>query len=130
MTLRGWSACRLDGSVKDEDRKEQIDKFKNLEADIFFLSTRAGGQGINLVAADTVIIFDSDWNPQQDLQAQDRVHRIGQKKSVIVYRLATKDTVETDLLLQAAGEADARETGDWKRQVQTPWSARGGGRWS
>lgn len=65
------------------------------------MSTRAGGQGINLVAADTVILFDSDWNPQQDLQAQDRAHRIGQTKPVIVYRLATKGTVEQTLLEKA-----------------------------
>lgn len=62
---------------------EKTDKF------IFLLSTRAGGLGINLTSADTVIIYDSDWNPQMDLQAMDRAHRIGQKKKVNVYRLIT-----------------------------------------
>lgn len=71
---------------------------------IFLLSTRAGGLGINLVAADTVILFDSDWNPQQDRQAMDRVHRIGQTRPVLVYRLATRGTVEAALL----GRADAK----------------------
>lgn len=61
----------------------------NTEKFIFLLSTRAGGLGINLTAADTVIIYDSDWNPQMDLQAMDRAHRIGQKNLVNVYRLIT-----------------------------------------
>ncbi|KAJ5554006.1 hypothetical protein N7513_003965 [Penicillium frequentans] len=101
-TLRSWECCRIDGAIAQADRQAQIKAFntdKNVK--IFLLSTRAGGQGINLVAADTVILFDSDWNPQQDLQAQDRAHRIGQKKPVIVYRLATKGTVEQTLLEKA-----------------------------
>lgn len=100
--LRGWTVCRIDGSVSQESRREQIAAFnKDPEYKIFLLSTRAGGQGINLASADTVILFDSDFNPQQDLQAQDRCHRIGQTRPVIVYRLATKDTVEERLLLNA-----------------------------
>ena len=103
--LRGWPVCRIDGAVKAEDRQEQIDAF-NTQKDhqLFLLSTRAGGQGINLTAADTVILFDSDWNPQQDLQAQDRAHRIGQTRPVIIYRLATKGTVEQTLLEKADGK--------------------------
>ncbi|PYH48421.1 putative SNF2 family helicase/ATPase PasG [Aspergillus saccharolyticus JOP 1030-1] len=100
--LRGWPCCRIDGAVSQEDRRAQIKAFNtDPEYKLFLLSTRAGGQGINLVAADTVILFDSDWNPQQDLQAQDRAHRIGQTKPVIVYRLATKGTVEQTLLEKA-----------------------------
>lgn len=68
---------------------------------LFLLSTRAGGLGINLVAADTVIFYDSDWNPQMDLQAQDRVHRIGQKKPVLIFRLVSANTVESRLLKRA-----------------------------
>ena len=64
--------------------------------DVFLLSTRAGGLGVNLVSADTCIIFDSDWNPHMDLQAQDRCHRIGQTKRVMVYRLAACGTVERE----------------------------------
>ncbi|SPQ20235.1 acd4b656-6f9d-4f37-b842-105e9d3cb291 [Thermothielavioides terrestris] len=100
--LRKWRVCRIDGGVSQEDRRAQIHEFNhNPRLKIFLLSTRAGGQGINLASADTVILFDSDWNPQQDLQAQDRAHRIGQTRPVIVYRLATKGTVEEELLMSA-----------------------------
>ncbi|OAA66562.1 snf2 family helicase ATPase [Niveomyces insectorum RCEF 264] len=100
--LRRWPVCRIDGSVSHSDRQAQIDLFnRDPRYKLFLLSTRAGGQGINLASADTVVLFDSDWNPQQDLQAQDRAHRIGQTRPVIVYRLATKGTVEEDLLLSA-----------------------------
>ncbi|KAI1645898.1 SNF2 family N-terminal domain-containing protein [Daldinia loculata] len=100
--LRKWNVCRIDGGVSQEDRRQQIQEFnEDPDFKIFLLSTRAGGQGINLASADTVILFDSDWNPQQDLQAQDRCHRIGQTRPVVIYRLATKGTVEEELLLSA-----------------------------
>lgn len=100
--LRNWPVCRIDGSVPQSTRQEQITAFNNQDDHrIFLLSTRAGGQGINLASADTVILFDSDFNPQQDLQAQDRCHRIGQKRPVLIYRLATRNTVEESLLLSA-----------------------------
>ncbi|CAK7270768.1 Putative ATPase [Sporothrix epigloea] len=100
--LRDWKVCRIDGSVAHASRQAQIDLFnRDPDYKLFLLSTRAGGQGINLASADTVILFDSDWNPQQDLQAQDRAHRIGQTRPVVVYRLATKGTVEEDLLMSA-----------------------------
>lgn len=91
----GVQYCRLDGSVSQIDRENRIKQF-NEDPDItcFLLSTRAGGLGINLTSADTVIIYDSDWNPQIDLQAQDRCHRIGQTKPVRVFRLLTTDSVE------------------------------------
>lgn len=100
--LRGWNVCRIDGSVAQDERRQQILDF-NTDPDhrLFLLSTRAGGQGINLASADTVILFDSDWNPQQDLQAIDRAHRIGQKRPVVIFRLATKGTIEEDLLMSA-----------------------------
>jgi ATP-dependent DNA helicase len=104
-TLRNHPCCRIDGSISQTDRAAQIKAFNTDPATrLFLLSTRAGGQGINLVAADTVILFDSDWNPQQDLQAMDRAHRIGQTRPVIVYRFATRGTVEEVLL----GKADAK----------------------
>lgn len=100
--LRNWPVCRIDGSVAQADRRAQIAAFN---ADpvhrLFLLSTRAGGQGINLAAADSVVLFDSDWNPQQDLQAMDRAHRIGQTRPVVVYRLATRHSVESLLLEKA-----------------------------
>lgn len=97
--------CRIDGAVAQTDRQDQIKQFNTSSKHrVFLLSTRAGGQGINLAAADTVILFDSDWNPQQDLQAQDRAHRIGQRRNVIVYRFATRGTVEELLLEKADGK--------------------------
>ncbi|EEP79580.1 hypothetical protein UREG_04426 [Uncinocarpus reesii 1704] len=105
--LRDWNCCRIDGAVSQVDRQAQIYAF-NTDSNykIFLLSTRAGGQGINLTAADTVILYDSDWNPQQDLQAQDRAHRIGQTKPVLVYRLATRGTVEQRSLSGLIRSAD------------------------
>lgn len=91
--------CRLDGSNKVEERQQSIDDFnKDSEIFVFLLSTRAGGQGINLAAADTVILFDSDWNPHQDAQAQDRCHRIGQQRPVVTYRLITTNSVDIEML--------------------------------
>ncbi|GIZ00654.1 chromodomain-helicase-DNA-binding protein 1 [Caerostris extrusa] len=103
MQLRHFSYQRLDGSIKGELRKQALDHF-NAEGSqdfCFLLSTRAGGLGINLATADTVIIFDSDWNPQNDLQAQARAHRIGQKNQVNIYRLVTKNSVEEDIIERA-----------------------------
>merc|ERR550519_1550952 len=93
---------RLYGSMNFEDRQANIDRFNETdEVNIFLLSTRAGGLGINLTAADTCIIYDSDWNPQQDLQAQARCHRIGQTKPVMVYRLVTKNTIDQVMVERA-----------------------------
>ena len=99
---KGRKVCRIDGSVPWQERKKQMDLF-NTDPDycVFLLSTRAGGLGINLTAADTVIIYDSDWNPHQDMQAMDRCHRIGQTKPVHVLRLATAHSVEGKMLSRA-----------------------------
>ncbi|XP_054455829.1 lymphoid-specific helicase [Anoplopoma fimbria] len=103
--LRGFEYSRLDGSMSYSDRDENMTKFsKDPEVFLFLLSTRAGGLGINLTAADTVIIFDSDWNPQADLQAQDRCHRIGQTKPVVVYRLVTANTIDEKILEKASAK--------------------------
>lgn len=99
----GIKTCYLDGTVSHDIRQEQIDDFNNdPESKIFLLSTRAGGLGLNLTAADTVILWDSDWNPQVDLQAIDRVHRIGQTKPVKIYRFMVKDSIE-EILLSRSG---------------------------
>lgn len=97
--------ARIDGNVAQEDRRAEIAEF-NTDPDhkLFLLSTRAGGLGINLTSADTVILFDSDWNPQSDLQAMDRVHRIGQKKPVIVYRFVSANTIESKILEKASSK--------------------------
>ncbi|XP_067445813.1 chromodomain-helicase-DNA-binding protein 2 isoform X2 [Thunnus thynnus] len=103
LSKRRYPFQRLDGSIKGEIRKQALDHFnaEGSEDFCFLLSTRAGGLGINLASADTVVIFDSDWNPQNDLQAQARAHRIGQKKQVNIYRLVTKGTVEEDIIERA-----------------------------
>ncbi|KAL5114681.1 ATP-dependent DNA helicase Hrp3 [Pleosporales sp. CAS-2024a] len=103
LKLRNYTYQRLDGTVPASDRKIAIDHFNAPGSDdyCFLLSTRAGGLGINLMTADTVVIFDSDWNPQADLQAMARAHRIGQQKPVSVYRLVSKDTIEEEILERA-----------------------------
>ncbi|XP_054738222.1 chromatin-remodeling complex ATPase chain Iswi [Anastrepha obliqua] len=100
---RNYQYCRLDGQTPHEDRNRQIQEYNadNSSKFIFMLSTRAGGLGINLATADVVIIYDSDWNPQMDLQAMDRAHRIGQKKQVRVFRFITENTVEEKIVERA-----------------------------
>ncbi|CAD8149787.1 unnamed protein product [Paramecium pentaurelia] len=100
---RGWRYLRLDGSTKSEDRESRIQLFnqENSIYNIFLLSTRAGGLGLNLQSADTVVLFDSDWNPMMDLQAQDRAYRIGQKNEVRVLRLITATQIEGNILSKA-----------------------------
>lgn len=109
--FKGVRHLRLDGSTKAEDREERMKLFNepNSQFDVFLLSTRAGGLGLNLQTADTVIIFDSDWNPQMDLQAQDRVHRIGQEKEVIVLRLITNNSIEEHILERTAFKMNLNE---------------------
>jgi len=103
LALRGFSYQRLDGSVSADKRKQAMDHFNAPDSTdfCFLLSTRAGGLGINLATADTVILYDSDWNPQNDLQAQARAHRIGQKSVVNIYRLVTKSSVEEEIIERA-----------------------------
>ncbi|XP_053789243.1 chromodomain-helicase-DNA-binding protein 8 [Vidua chalybeata] len=95
---------RIDGRVRGNLRQAAIDRFSRPDSDrfVFLLCTRAGGLGINLTAADTCIIFDSDWNPQNDLQAQARCHRIGQSKAVKVYRLITRNSYEREMFDKAS----------------------------
>ncbi|XP_030756213.1 chromodomain-helicase-DNA-binding protein 1 [Sitophilus oryzae] len=103
LQLRHFPFQRLDGSIKGDIRRQALDHF-NADGSpdfCFLLSTRAGGLGINLATADTVIIFDSDWNPQNDLQAQARAHRIGQKNQVNIYRLVTARSVEEEIVERA-----------------------------
>ncbi|RAL52518.1 hypothetical protein DM860_017212 [Cuscuta australis] len=103
FSQKGFEVCRIDGSVKLDERRRQIQEFNDVDSRyrIFLLSTRAGGLGINLTSADTCILYDSDWNPQMDLQAMDRCHRIGQTKPVHVYRLSTAQSVEGRILKRA-----------------------------
>merc|ERR1719323_1840916 len=131
LNWRGHKYLRLDGTTKAEERGEMLAQFNDPKSEyfIFLLSTRAGGLGLNLQTADTVIIFDSDWNPHQDLQAQDRAHRIGQRNEVRVLRLMTVNSVEERILAAAryklnmdekviqAGMFNQRSTGSERHEL-------------
>ncbi|KAL3477148.1 SNF2 family N-terminal domain-containing protein [Aspergillus californicus] len=102
--FREYKYCRIDGTTAHEDRIAAIDEYNKPDSEkfIFLLTTRAGGLGINLTTADIVVLYDSDWNPQADLQAMDRAHRIGQTKQVVVYRFITENAIEERVLERAA----------------------------
>ncbi|KAL8805478.1 MAG: hypothetical protein Q9182_001933 [Xanthomendoza sp. 2 TL-2023] len=118
LTYRNYKYLRLDGSTKLEDRRDTVHDFQTRpDIFIFLLSTRAGGLGINLTAADTVIFYDSDWNPTIDSQAMDRAHRLGQTRQVTVYRMITKGTIEERIRKRALQ----------KEEVQRVVIAGGGG---
>ncbi|XP_060082596.1 probable global transcription activator SNF2L2 isoform X1 [Ylistrum balloti] len=133
FVYKGYRYLRLDGTTKADDRGQLLSVFNCDDSPyfVFLLSTRAGGLGLNLQAADTVIIYDSDWNPHQDLQAQDRAHRIGQQNEVRVLRLMTVNSVEERILAAAryklnvdekviqAGMFDNKSTGMERRQFLT-----------
>merc|ERR1719154_805540 len=131
LNWRHYKYLRLDGSTKSDERGDMLKEFNCPDSDyfVFILSTRAGGLGLNLQTADTVIIFDSDWYPHQDLQAQDRAHRIGQKNEVSVLRLMTVNSVEERILAAAryklnmdekviqAGRFNNRSTGSERQDL-------------
>lgn len=104
LLYRKYPFERIDGRIRGNLRQEAIDRFSKPDSDrfVFLLCTKAGGLGINLTAADTVIIYDSDWNPQNDLQAQARCHRIGQQKMVKIYRLICRNTYEREMFDKAS----------------------------
>lgn len=113
MWHRKHRYMRLDGSSKISARRDMVADFqKRDDIFVFLLSTRAGGLGINLTAADTVIFYDSDWNPTVDQQAMDRAHRLGQTKQVTVYRLICKGTIEERILQRAREKSEVCI--DWK----------------
>ncbi|XP_076901176.1 protein PHOTOPERIOD-INDEPENDENT EARLY FLOWERING 1-like [Bidens hawaiensis] len=102
INIYGYTYMRLDGSTQPEERQTLMQRFNtNPKYFLFILSTRSGGVGINLVGADTVIFYDSDWNPAMDQQAQDRCHRIGQTREVHIYRLISECTIEENILKKA-----------------------------
>lgn len=104
LVYRKYPFERIDGRIRGNLRQAAIDRFCKPDSDrfVFLLCTKAGGLGINLTAADTVIIYDSDWNPQNDLQAQARCHRIGQQKMVKIYRLLCRNTYEREMFDKAS----------------------------
>ena len=110
LTYRNFKYLRLDGSTKLEDRRDTVADFQTRpEIFIFVLSTRAGGLGINLTSADTVIFYDSDWNPTIDSQAMDRAHRLGQTKQVTVYRMITRGTIEERIRKRALQKEEVQK---------------------
>ncbi|KAK9671106.1 hypothetical protein RND81_12G007500 [Saponaria officinalis] len=110
MNYRKYKYLRLDGSSTIMDRRDMVRDFQHRnDIFVFLLSTRAGGLGINLTAADTVIFYESDWNPTLDLQAMDRAHRLGQTKEVTVYRLICKETVEEKILQRASQKSTVQQ---------------------
>nr|XP_021189287.2 chromodomain-helicase-DNA-binding protein 7 isoform X2 [Helicoverpa armigera] len=126
LVFRKYPYERIDGRIRGNLRQEAIDRFSKPDSDrfVFLLCTKAGGLGINLTAADTVIIYDSDWNPQNDLQAQARCHRIGQQKMVKIYRLICRNSYEREMfdkaslklgldkaILQSMNTTQGKETG-------------------
>uniref|UniRef100_A0A7N8WZ55 Chromodomain helicase DNA binding protein 1-like n=1 Tax=Mastacembelus armatus TaxID=205130 RepID=A0A7N8WZ55_9TELE len=110
MEYRGYSYERLDGSVRGEERNLAVKNFSSKDIFVFLLSTKAGGVGMNLTAADTVIFLDSDFNPQNDLQAAARCHRIGQNRPVKVIRLLARDTVEEIMYSRAVSKLHLTNT--------------------
>ena len=129
---RAFSFERLDGNLMGSARQQAIDRFSKPDSDrfVFLLCTRAGGVGINLTAADTVIIHDLDWNPQLARQAEDRAHRLGQKRTVSVYRLVTANSVEESILTMqrrkrgCACRVDARARALQAKHERHPTSCR------
>ena len=107
LNFHGYMYLRLDGSTTVEERQRLMERFNEDErVFVFILSTRSGGLGVNLTGADSVIFYDSDWNPSMDTQAQDRAHRIGQTRDVTIYRLITSRTVEENILLKSRQKAE------------------------
>ncbi|KAJ3180611.1 putative DNA helicase ino80 [Gaertneriomyces sp. JEL0708] len=122
LSRRQHSYLRLDGSTSIFERRDLVQEWQTRDdLFVFLLSTRAGGLGINLTAADTVVFYDSDWNPTVDQQAMDRSHRLGQTKQVTVYRLVTKGTIEERILMRA------RQKDEIQRVVISGGSAASGG---
>lgn len=117
LNLYSYSYVRLDGTTKPDQRQILMQRF-NADSKLFafILSTRSGGFGINLTGADTVIFYDSDWNPAVDAQAQDRCHRIGQTKEVNIYRLISEDTIEENIWKKALQKRELDELAIQKGQ--------------
>ncbi|GJE85992.1 SNF2 family N-terminal domain-containing protein [Phanerochaete sordida] len=110
LIYRQYKYLRLDGSSKLEDRRDMVMEWQTRpDIFVFLLSTRAGGLGINLTAADTVVFYDHDWNPSNDAQAMDRAHRLGQTRQVTVYRLITKGTIDERIVQMARVKKDVQD---------------------
>lgn len=121
LEIRNYGYCRLDGNTAVDERQDLINYFNtDSEVFVFLLSTRAGGVGINLTAADTCILHDIDFNPYNDKQAEDRCHRMGQTKPVSIYRLISESSIEEGMLLVAEEKLKLEQdiTSNEKDEVQ------------
>ncbi len=102
LIYKKYAFFRLDGGSSISDRRDMVYEYqRNKNIFVFLLSTRAGGLGVTLTAADVVIFYDNDWNPTMDAQAADRAHRIGRTKDINVYKLITKNTIEERIVKRA-----------------------------
>lgn len=122
MQTLGMTFLRLDGQTKIDERQDMIDMFyADKSITVFMLSTKAGGAGINLACANKVVIFDSSFNPQDDVQAENRAHRVGQTREVEVIRLVTKGTIEEQIhaLGQTKLALDDRVAGEGEVNIET-----------
>ncbi|KAJ6563318.1 P-loop containing nucleoside triphosphate hydrolase protein [Mycena vulgaris] len=137
VDMKGWAICRIDGTTAPLERRDQMNVFQSAgdapdAPRLFLLSTRAGGLGVNLTAADTVIFYDQDWNPQMDVQAQDRAHRIGQTRPVLIFRLVSAHTIEEKIMQRATEkrklEALVIAKGKFKMPAAAETAAPGGRR--
>jgi ATP-dependent DNA helicase len=128
VEFKGWPICRIDGETDAVQRREEMHRFQTGgdapdAPRLFLLTTRAGGQGINLTAADTVIFYDQDWNPQMDAQAADRAHRIGQTRPVLIFRLVSKHTIEARIMQRAAAKRQLEALVIAKGKFRAPTAA-------
>ena len=110
LDKQGISYQYLDGSTTMAQRKQRVDAFQNGEGDVFLISLKAGGSGLNLTAADYVVHMDPWWNPAVEDQASDRAHRIGQNRPVTVYRLVTENTIEQKIIKLHQQKRDLAES--------------------
>ena len=127
LNIHGYRYLRLDGSTRIEQRQDMMERFnRDTRIDVFILSSRSGGVGMNLTGADTVIFYDLDWNPQMDRQCQDRAHRIGQMRDVHIYKFVSESTIEVNILQKSAQKRlldevviqEGEFTTDWFKQDQ------------
>ncbi|KAJ7093359.1 SNF2 family N-terminal domain-containing protein [Mycena belliarum] len=133
VDMKGWAICRIDGTTPPLERRDQMNLFQDAgdapgAPRLFLLSTRAGGLGVNLTAADTVIFYDQDWNPQMDAQAQDRAHRIGQTKPVLIFRLVSAHTIEEKIMQRATEKRKLEALVIAKGKFKMPAAAEAGRR--
>lgn len=125
LNIHGYKYLRLDGSTRIEQRQDMMERFNtDTKIDVFILSSRSGGVGMNLTGADTVIFYDLDWNPQMDRQCQDRAHRIGQMRDVHIYKFVSESTIEVNILKKSNQKRLLDEVVIQEGEFTTDWFKR------